>query len=55
MIKEYDNIQLKLTNTSNIGKRNTFVLIMKESKVQPKTLDVDGFILYKNIYNPLPL
>ena len=55
MIKESDNIQLELINTTNIEKGNTFVLIMKESKVQPKILDVDGFILYKNIYNPLPL
>ena len=55
MIKESDNIQLKLINTLNIGKGNTFVLIMKESKVQQNILDFDGFILYKNIYNPLPL
>ena len=40
-------------NTSNIGKGNVCVLIMKEIEVQPKILDVDGFDLYKNIYNPL--
>ena len=54
MIKESNNIQLKLINTSNIGKGNTFVLIMKEREVQP-SLDVDGFDLYKNIYNPVKL
>ena len=35
-------------NTSNIGKGNVFVLIMKEKEVQPKILDVNSFNLYKN-------
>ena len=46
MIKESDNIQLKLINTSNIGKGNTFALNNERVKLQP-SLDVDGFNLYK--------
>ena len=40
-------------NTSNIGKGNVSVLIMEEKEVRPKCLDVDGFDLHKNVYNPL--
>ena len=39
-------------NTLDIGKGNVFELIMEEKEVQP-SLDVDGFNLHKNIYNPL--
>ena len=40
-------------NASNIGKGNVYVLIMDEKEVQPKILDVDGFNIHKNVYNPL--